>query len=242
MRVSVALALVVAAMVGMAHAAEEKGKIKVLVVTGGHGFNRKAFFQIFKENAEIAFTEAKQGKSSEAYDRDDLLGVDVLVLYDMVQKITDAQKAKFLSLLEKGVGLVVLHHALASYQSWPEHEKTVGGKFLLRPETRDGATTPKSGTGGGPLDIHVVSKEHAITAGMDDFTFQDEYYIRCRVSDKVTLLLTTDNPKNQRQVAWCREHGKSRIVYLMSGHDQRVYNHPSYRRFVANAIRWAAKR
>jgi len=225
-----------------AGAAESAGKIKVLVVTGGHGFKRDAFFKVFKDNSEITFTEAKQGGSSEAYDRDDLLTYNVVVLYDMVQKITDAQKAKFLSLFDKGVGLVVLHHALASYQAWPDFERAVGGKFLLGPETRGGVTTPKSGTGGGELAIHVVSKKHPVTAGMEDFKFQDEYYNKCRVDKGVTLLLTTDNPGNQRQVAWCREQGKSRVLYLMSGHDQRVYNHPSFRRFLANAIRWAAKR
>jgi hypothetical protein len=223
-------------------AGEANGKIKVLVVTGGHGFDRDPFFQVFKENPEVTFTEAKQEKSSEAYDREDLLTHDVVVLYDLVQTITDAQKEKFLSLFDKGVGLVVMHHALASYQAWPDFEKVVGGKFFLGPETRNGVTTPKSGTGGGELAIHVASKEHPVTAGMDDFKLQDEYYNKCRVADGVSLLLTTDNPGNQQQVAWCREHGKSRVLYLMSGHDQRVYNHPSYRRFLANAIRWAARK
>jgi len=239
----VALAgLLVALGAGGVGAAEGEGKIKVLVVTGGHGFTRDPFFKVFQDNPAISFAEAPQGKSSEAYDREDLLSYDVLVLYDLVQKLTDAQKAKFLSLFEKGVGVVVMHHALASYQDWPEFEKIVGGKFFLRPETADGVTTPRSGTGGGELAIHVVSKDHAITKGMDDFKLQDEYYNRCRVADGVTLLLTTENPGNQKQVAWCREHDKSRVVYLMSGHDQKVYNDPSYRRFLANAIAWVARK
>jgi type 1 glutamine amidotransferase len=236
------LALALTAAAPLAGAAEPEGKIKVLVVAGGHGFNREPFFKMFADNPAVAFTEAKQEKAAEAYDREDLLSFDAVVLYDFIQNITDAQKAKFLSLFDKGVGLVVLHHALANFQAWPEFEKAVGGKFLLAPETKDGVTTPKSGTGGGELALHVVSKDHPITAGMDDFKFQDEYYNGCRVSDAVTLLLTTDNPKNQKQVAWCREHGKSRVAYVMSGHDQKVYNDPNYQKVLANAIRWAAKR
>jgi len=40
--------------------AEPAAKIKVLVVTGGHGFAKEPFFQMFKDNAEIAFTAAEQ--------------------------------------------------------------------------------------------------------------------------------------------------------------------------------------
>ena len=137
---------------------------------------------------------------------------------------------------------MVLHHALANYQAWPEFERIAGGKFLLAPETKDGATTPASGTGGGELNIHVVSKDHPVTAGMDDFKLQDEYYNKCRVSPDAALLLTTDNPGNQREVAWCHDYRKSRVAYIMSGHDQKVYDHPSYRRLLANALRWAARK
>jgi len=244
MRTTLACALLAAALIGGTALAGEEApaKIKVLVVTGGHGFNEPAFFKVYQDNADIAFTAVKQGKAAEAYDRDDLLSYDVVVLYDFIQGITDEQKAKFLSLFDKGTGLIVLHHALANFQKWPEFERAAGGKFLLGPETKDGVTTPKSGTGGGKLAIHVVSKEHPITAGMDDFEFQDEYYNKCRVDPAVTLLLTTDNPGNQREVAWCREQGKSRVVYFMSGHDQKVYTTPSYQKVLANAIKWAARK
>jgi len=225
---------------GAAFAGEGEAKLKVLVVVGGHGFNEPAFWQMFKDNPDIAYTEVKHKKTSEVYERDDLLTFNVVVLYDFWQNITDEQKARFLSLFDKGIGLVVLHHALATYQAWPEFEKAVGGKFLLKPEEVNGVKVPGSGTGGGPLNIHVCSKDHPITKDMEDFKLQDEYYNKCRVSPNVTLLLTTDCPGNQKEVAWCREQGKSRVVYIMSGHDQKVYNDASFRKVLANAIKWAA--
>jgi len=240
MRLGTACMLVAALAAPMALGGE--GKIKVLVVTGGHGFNRDAFFAMFKDNPEIEWTEGKQGKTSTAYDREDLLDFDVVFCYDMVQGITDVQKKAFLSLFEKGIGLVVNHHALASYQAWPEFEKAVGGKFLLRPEKQGDKTIPKSGTGGGKLTIHVEAKNHPIAQGLSDYELHDEYYNRCRVSPDVTLVLTTDCPGNNREICWCREHGKSRVVYLMSGHDNKVYSDANHRKVIANAIRWAARR
>jgi uncharacterized protein len=230
-------------LVGAASAGEAEGKLKVLVVWGGHGFTHDAFFQMFKDNPDIAYTEVEHKKASEVYERDDLLSYDAVVLYDLWQKITDEQKTKFQSLFDKGVGLVVLHHALATYQAWPVFEEAVGGKFLLAPEKKDGGVvTPGSGTGGGEIALHVVSKDHPITKGMEDFKLQDEYYNKCRVSPNVTLLLTTENPGNQKEVAWCKEQGKSRVVYVMSGHDQKVYTDANYRKVLANAIKWAARK
>jgi len=244
MRVRWLAALLVAGLAAApAPAAEAEGKLKVLVVWGGHGFTHDAFFQMFKDDPGIAYTEVKHQKTSEVYDRDDLLTCDAIVFYDLWQNITDDQKKKFQSLFDKGVGLVVLHHALADYQAWPVFEEAVGGKFLLAPEKKDGVVvTPGSGTGGGAITLHVVSKDHPITKGMEDFKLQDEYYNKCRVNPNVTLLLTTDCPGNQKEVAWCKEQGKSRVVYIMSGHDQKVYNDPNYRKVLANAIKWAARK
>src|SRR6185436_17917900 len=116
--------------VSYVRAADRHEKIKVLVVTGGHGFKREPFFQMFQDNPDIAFTQAEHAsESATVYDRDDLLRYQALVLYDMPQRITDQQKARFLSLLERGVGLVVLHHALVSYQEWPDYERIIGGRY-----------------------------------------------------------------------------------------------------------------
>jgi type 1 glutamine amidotransferase len=227
---------------GIARGGESPAKTKTLVVWGGHGFEHDPFMSLFKDNPGLAVTEAQHAGTATGYGRDDLAGYDVVVLYDFWQKITDDEKKKFLSIFEKGTGLVVLHHALADFQDWPEFEKAVGGKFFLRPETRDGKEIPKSGTGGGELTLHVEAGDHPVTKGLEDFKLQDEFYNACRVGEDVKVLLTTDNPKNQRQIAWCREHGKSRVVYIMSGHDKKVYDHPSYRKLLANAIQWAARK
>ena len=88
----------------------------------------------------------------------------MVVLYDMVQNITDAQKAKFLSLFDKGIGLVVLHHALVSYQHWPDFERIIGGRY---PEAdgKSGVVTTEVGYEH-DVDIPVVlvSQNHPVSA------------------------------------------------------------------------------
>jgi hypothetical protein len=66
-------------MAALSVAAAEAPKLKVLIVTGGHGFQREPFFQVFTDNPAIAFTEAKHTRDADAYERDDLLSHDVIV-------------------------------------------------------------------------------------------------------------------------------------------------------------------
>jgi type 1 glutamine amidotransferase len=215
-----------------------EAKTRVLLVTGGHGFEKESFLKVFNDNPAIEMTHAEHGKATAtAYDRDDLSRHDVVVLYDMPKTITDAQKAKFLSFIERGAGLVVMHHALASYQQWPDYERIIGGKYL---ETAVGATPASGYEHDLQVPVVVVAKDHPVTAGIKDFVIHDEIYLGFRVAPDVTPLLTTTHPKSGKPLAWTRTEGKSRVVYLQLGHDRKAYENPNFRRLVAQSIQWAA--
>jgi len=55
-------------------------RLKVLVVTGGHSFEKEPFFKTFQDNPGITFTAATQGKTADVYERANLLEYDVVVL------------------------------------------------------------------------------------------------------------------------------------------------------------------
>jgi type 1 glutamine amidotransferase len=222
-------------------AADDSGKVKVLVVTGGHGFQREPFFKMFADNPAITFTEAKQTKTSEAYERDDLASFDVVVLYDMVQNITDAQKAKFLSLFDKGIGLVVLHHALVSYQHWPDFEKIIGGRYP-EAEGKSGVITPEVGYEHDVnIPVTIVSENHPVISGLNNFVIRDEIYWGFRVRPDITPLLTTTHPKSGKPLAWARTEKRSRVVFIQLGHGPEAFENSNYRRLVAQSLRWVAR-
>src|SRR5678816_4486465 len=83
------------------------GKIRVLVVTGGHDFEREPFFKLFKDNAEITFEAAEHPKAHEWLKAENAK-FDVLVAYDMHQEISEEAKQDFLARLKEGKGLVVM--------------------------------------------------------------------------------------------------------------------------------------
>lgn len=221
----------------------EQKKLNVLVITGGHGFDTNEFFRVFSDNSEITFTNAIQSRtSSTAYDRSDLLNYDCIVLYDMVQNITDAQKAKFLSIFDKGIGLVVMHHALVSYQAWPEFERIIGGTYP-EPQDKKGKVTPELGYEHDvDMAVVIVAKDHPVTAGLSNFPLNDEIYWGFRTGSDSKPLITTTHPKSGKPLAWYRTEKKSRVIYLQLGHGPSSFNDANYRKLVAQSIRWTAKR
>lgn len=217
--------------------------IEVLLVTGGHSYEREPFLQVFRDITEISVTHAEHSEgTADAFDRYDPATYDVVVLFDMPAIITDAQRARFLSMFERGVGVVAMHHALVSYQRWPEYERIVGGRWFDTPEKGgDPRETPSGYEHDVDFRVRIVPG-HPVTAGVEDFDVHDEIYWGYRVGADVIPLATTDHPKSGNPLMWARTEGQSRVVYLLLGHGPRAYETPGYRRLVANSLRWAARR
>lgn len=216
-------------------------KTRVLLITGGHKFEREPFLRVFQADPALDITHLEHtGESADAWLRADLEGADAVVLYDMPREIDDAQKARFLSLFERGVGLLVLHHALVSFQRWPEYERIIGGRYVDAAKGGD----PSRAASGYQHDVSIPvqrATQHPVSAGLEDFTIQDEIYWSFHVASDVVPLLRTSHPKSGNPIAWARTEGKSKVVYLLLGHGPSAYEHPSYRRLVGNAIRFVAK-
>ena len=190
---------------GVAFSQTPGPKIDVLIITGGHGFEPEPFFKVFADNPEITFTPSKHTKDADAYEREDFLNHDVVVLYDMPKTITEVQKARFLALFQKGTGLLVLHHALVSFQDWPEYEQIIGGRY---PEEKGkgGVVTPEVGYQHDvDIPVTIVAKEHPITAGLEDFTIHDEIYWGFRVRPDVDALDQHDSSE-KREAARLDSH------------------------------------
>jgi type 1 glutamine amidotransferase len=211
-------------------------KIKVLVVTGGHPFKPEPFFKMFADNPEITFTEGKQGKAAEAYDREDLFSYDAVVLYDAPQNITDAEKARFLELFDKGIGVVVLHHAYLAYPMWPEFGRIAGGQYVYTQGQLDSGLASSTYKGNVDIPVTIVGKDSPVTAGLGDFVLHDELYANMHMIGEVTPLLKTGD----ELLAWTRQEKNSRIVGVIVGHG--CYTDPNFDKFLAQSIRWVAKR
>jgi type 1 glutamine amidotransferase len=228
-----------------AEEAASEGKIRALVITGGHGYDKPQFEAMFESMKGIEARQAVQPKALNEFAADRRGRFDVVVLYDMWQDINDQQKKDLVDMLKQGKGLVVLHHAIANYQKWDEYPRIFGARYYIEPRKQPADSKIP------PISVYrhdvrfrvkVIDKDHPITRGIGDFEIFDELYKYYDVQPGVHLLLGTDHPENEPTLAWTKSYGTSRIVYIQLGHDPYAFRHPNYRELVARAIRWTANR
>ena len=168
-----------------------------------------------------------------------------------------------------GTGLVALHHAIASWPAWPEFATMMGGRFHYGPGTLQGVHYPDSGyVFDVEHRVEVLDPLHPVCAGVGaSFTIRDELYCFPVLASRVHPLMRTTFPvrdsRNFRSadaairrrsdagriwthppgsdlIAWATSADSSPLVYVQCGDGPTAYANESFRRIVANAIRWTA--
>jgi len=222
-------------------AGDAKGEMKVVVITGGHGFEHEPFFKMFDHMEGIRYTEAAQKDHSEIFE--DIRGwdYDVIVFYNMTQNISQKRRKNFTRLLDEGVGVVALHHTMGAFQQWPRFKKIIGAKYLLK-DTTVGGVPQKGSTFKHDLDVNVriADRNHPITQGIGDFTIHDETYKNCWFDKDNHVLLTTDHPTSDKTIGWVRNFEGARICTIQLGHDAKAYANENYQTLIERAILWTA--
>jgi uncharacterized protein len=218
-------------------------KIRVLLVTGGHGFEKEPFFKVFQDNPDITCQAVEHPNAHALLKAEAAKQWDVLVLYDMHQEITPEAKADFVARLKEGKGLVVLHHAIANYQTWSEYTAIIGAHYYLAATNIQGVFKPRSAYKHGvDFRVHVADTRHPVTRGVADFDIHDETYKWFDVAKDCHPLLTTDEPESNPVIGWAKTYKGTRVVYMESGHDHLAYENPSFQQLLRQAIRWTARK
>lgn len=211
-------------------------KLNILIVTGGHDFDRISFFEMFDSFSGISYSGLKHPEANLKLGQFDLKTFDAVVFYDMPKTISEAEKESYHKLLKAGKGLVFLHHSLASYQQWGEFKAIIGGKY------HEEKNSPSSSTYQHNVDftIKITNADNPVTHAISDFEIHDEVYGNTEVVPEVTPLLTTDHPLSSKVIGWTHRKGNSRIVYIQPGHDKNAFQNPNYRKLVQQAIEYVA--
>lgn len=220
----------------------EDDAINVAVVTGGHGFDEPPFLAMFDSLAGIRYTHLPQKEGSEFLEDIADWPYDVVLLYNMSRGISEKRQANLLSLLDRGVGLVMVHHAIANYPDWPGYNELIGATYYLEEATVAGVHHPRSEyTHDTEVQVKVEDAQHPVTRGVSNFTAVDEVYRKWDYHPGNHLLLSTDHPESNREIAWVREDGNRRVCCIQPGHGPGIFSDANYRRLIEQAIRWTAR-
>ena len=253
--------------------------LNVLVAVKGHPFDRTAFGAIFDEMEGVSAAIVDQPAAARLMTPEGMAGFDALVLYDMpgidfraaggprFVEPPEAVKTGLVAMLDAGVPVVALHHAIAGWPAWPEYADILGGRFLYQPSELRGRARLDSGY------RHDVAYEavaaapgHPILEGLPErVAFNDELYLFEVFDDAVTPLLRAqyaflkqgfysaaqavagkmfsnegwNHSPGSNLIGWTRQARNSPLVYLQPGDGPATYDNPHYRRLLHNAIVWA---
>ena len=214
--------------------------VRVLLVTSGGENIVCEDFTIFLNHLPIEYSHYQYPYAHDKLTPDLVGKYDVVMLFNITPHITDEAQQNFIAMLEKGIGLLVFHHAIWSYDYWPEFTNIVGGRGHHYPWIYNGEEQPRSLVRHDtPMSIHVVDPNHPITKGVSDFEVIDEAYRGLEILPHVTPLLSTDSEWSAPLVAWAHEYGNSRVATITLGHCARVWEHPALIQVVSQAIKWA---
>ncbi len=228
--------LLVAASAGLARGASP---VRLLVVTGGHEFH-ESFWDVFKNREWKMEQRAHEpADTCTVYDRPIAPDFDAVLLYDMPRNITEAQQRNFLALFEHGVGVVVLHHALAGLQQWGAFEEITG---LRMREKGEGGLPPYIYKHDVDFELQRVELKHPVLEGVPSFPVLDETYGRMYYHPDIQPLMVTNHATSIPVVVWTRTYKNSRLVMIQPGHGPQIFVNQAFRRLIANSVQWVQRR
>jgi len=224
--------------------AQARPPLRVLITYKGHAFEEEKFFALWdawQQQGLLTYTRCPLPDDASRLEPSATASYDVLVMYDMVLEITAEQQTAFLALLNRGIGVVSLHHNLVAHEKWPLWRDIVGGQFLRTNETIAGKNYDASVFEHDVwLKIGIADPKHPITRGVEPFYIFDESYGKIYHTPDIKVVLTTDRAGNDREIAWTKWFGNSPVFYFQLGHDSHAWTHPLYQKILLQSLRWTA--
>lgn len=152
---------------------------------------------------------------------------DLLISYADAwdQSLTPAQMEGLEQFVASGKGLLAIHCGI-SYAN-PEYFQLLGAKFTGHPPFQR-------------LSIRIKDQNHPVTAGLNDFEIEDELYMfEFSESSQLNILMECPFEGANYPVAWTRDYGRGRVVYLSPGHIALVFSHEMIIQTIKNSLHWA---
>jgi len=214
------------------------GALKVCLVSGAPRYDSDASLTAFK--TYLAANHHVRCRLIKARSVDDLPGLahldgcDVALFFTRRLKIDGEQLAAVKRYCEAGRPVVAVRTASHGFQNWLEFDKRVlGGNY--HGHFPEGLSAKMS--------VRKEAKDHPILAGVATMCFRSSLYKTGPLAKDCTLLMSGSTPqsKGSHPVAWVREHRGRRVFYTSAGGTSDFQN-ATFRRMLANALFWTARR
>ena len=134
--------------------------------------------------------------------------------------------------LARGGGILALHTAVVCFDDWARWADILGGRWVWGESSH-----PPYGT----VDARPDEPNHPLLEGLPAFSLSDEAYGDLDLDPSVQPLMRVRAAGGDWHPAlWTRTFAKGRVAVDTLGHDAGAFAHPTHRRIVARAARWAS--
>ena len=149
---------------------------------------------------------------------------DALIIYANHDSITIEQESALLDFVDGGKGFLPIHCASWCFHNSEKFVELVGAQFKFH--------------GTGIFTAEIANDQHPITMGLESFESWDETYVHHKHNQDRTVLMERVDSTGREPWTWIRNHGKGRVFYTASGHDQRTWDNPGFQELIFRAILW----
>lgn len=248
--VFLATLLLVAGAFGALAAEDDGNPIRILMFTKTAGFRHGSI-----ETAKTVMSRMAEAhgwvltitEDASFFTDENLSRYDVVMFVSTTGSVLDQpyQREALMRFIQRGGGFVGVHAASDAHYEWDWYGDLVGAYFAGHPPGTQFATTV------------IENHQHPSTAHFGPtFSVNDEWYFWNRnPRPNVTVLMSLDrtshptlanwgghDPTGDHPITWCQSYQGGRSWYTALGHNDAVWEHPSFQQMLVGAIEWAAYR
>lgn len=157
---------------------------------------------------------------------------DVMLLFTRRLEIDGEQLQKIKDYCSSGRPIVGVRTASHAFQNWLALDKEILGGNYKGHYSNDFVTEVK---------IVAEAENDPLLLGVTPFKSAGSLYKNKGIASDCRVLMVGTSPESTDPITWTRMHNGGRVFYTSLGHQQ-DFKEESFRRLLANALHWAAKR
>jgi nicotinamidase-related amidase/type 1 glutamine amidotransferase len=223
-------------LLGAALPAATAEPLRVCLVSGSAEYDSDTSLAAFQTYLEANY--AARCVLLKARGFDNLPGLEVLENCDVALFFTrrltidGEQLERIKKYAASGKPIVAVRTASHGFQKWLEFDRLVlGGNYqnhLRNDRTTRAAVVPEL-------------KTHPVVDGIGVIASPGSLYKNTPIAEDATVLMVGTSPESKQPVAWVREYKGARVFYTSLG-AQGDFENATFRRLLANALFWTARR
>jgi len=214
----------------------EERPLKVCLLSGCPTYDSEKslppFQKFLEKNYNVRCTRLVRKAVDDLPGLEKLDDCDVALVFIKRMQLGGDQLERFRRYMTSGKPIVAIRTSSHAVQTWLEFDHEVlGGNYQGHYEK--GPTTT--------VRILDDAREHPILSGVKISTAPGPLYKNSGHAREIHILMAGSSKDQTEPIAWTREYKGGRVFYTSLGNVE-TFQQPAFRRMIANALFWTAKR